>query len=310
MRKLFGVFLVMILISGTARVAHERSARADDAAAKDRAAVEKSIRASAEAFMKAYNSADAKAVAGLFAEDADSVDEDGEPVRGRDAIEKQYIELFSDGVARAIKIQVQAVRLVTPDVAIEDGTFTITPEPPGPPADRRYSAVHVKRDGNWLIASVRDTKVVKPSHYEHLNELEWMIGDWVDESPDSVVVTSCQWAENKNYIMRKYSVKIAGINSQEGVQRIGWDPVNNRIRSWLFDSEGGYGEGFWTKDGDRWTIEGSGSLPDGTKTSATNVLTKIDDDKFTWASRNRVVGDQQVPDVDDITIVRNPPEAK
>ena len=28
-------------------------------------------------------------------------------------------------------------------------------------------------------------------------------------------------------------------------QRIGWDPAAKQIRSWEFDSEGGFGEGTW-----------------------------------------------------------------
>ena len=33
-------------------------------------------------------------------------------------------------------------------------------------------------------------------------------------------------------------------------QRIGWDPVADHIRSWEFDSEGGFGEGKWGGDGE------------------------------------------------------------
>lgn len=277
------------------------------AANEQQAADEATIRGGAAAFTKAYNARDAKAVAALFAVDADSVDEEGTPVRGRDAIEADYTELFSDGVERTIDIKTESLRFITPDVAIEDGTFAVTPEPPGPPCDRKYAAVHVKRDGQWLISSLRDTRFAKQSHYEHLKELDWMIGDWIDESNESLVTTSCRWSDNKNFILRKYSVKVAGVNSSEGVQRIGWDGANHRVRSWLFDSQGGYGEGYWTKDGDRWVIEGGGVLPDGTKASATNILTKIDDDKFTWTSQDRVIGGQSVPDIEVLTIVRKPP---
>lgn len=300
----------LVAASMLAAITFNRSAIADDAPPAANTEDLNAIRASADAFSKAYAARDADAIAALFDANADYIDEEGTTVRGRDAIKADYVAVFADGIERAIQINVKSVRLITPDVAVEDGEFEITPEPPGPPCDRKYSAVHVKREGKWMISTIRDTRLNKPSHYEHLKELEWMIGDWIDESPDSLVETSCQWSDNKNYIIRKYKMKIAGVNLGEGVQRIGWDPANNRIRSWLFDADGGYVDGAWSKDGDRWMIESSGVLSDGTKTAATGVLTKIDNEKFTFAAQDRSQGDQRVSDVAEMTIVRKPPAAK
>ena len=36
------------------------------------------------------------------------------------------------------------------------------------------------------------------------------------------------------------------------MQVIGWDPAAKQVRSWVFDSGGGIGEGIWTKQGDKW----------------------------------------------------------
>ena len=33
---------------------------------------------------------------------------------------------------------------------------------------------------------------------------------------------------------------------------IGYDPVKGRLRSWVFDSEGGFGEGSWRQEGNKW----------------------------------------------------------
>ena len=46
-------------------------------------------------------------------------------------------------------------------------------------------------------------------------------------------------------------------------QRIGWDPLTKQIKSWVFDSEGGYGDGLWTRKGNQWVIKSTGVLPDG-----------------------------------------------
>ena len=56
-------------------------------------------------------------------------------------------------------------------------------------------------------------------------------------------------------------------------QRIGWDPLTKQIKSWVFDSEGGYGDALWTRKGNQWVIKSTGVLPDGRTASATHVLT-------------------------------------
>jgi hypothetical protein len=36
----------------------------------------------------------------------------------------------------------------------------------------------------------------------------------------------------------------------EGWQIIGWDPIEERIRTWTFDGEGGFAEGYFTREGE------------------------------------------------------------
>ena len=57
-------------------------------------------------------------------------------------------------------------------------------------------------------------------------------------------------------------------------QRIGWDPLARQFRSWEFDSEGGFGEGRWSRDGERWVVKHTGVRPEGTTASATNIMTQ------------------------------------
>jgi hypothetical protein len=61
----------------------------------------------------------------------------------------------------------------------------------------------------------------------------------------------------------------------EGWQIIGWDPVEERIRSWTFDGEGGFAEGWWTREGDRWLLRETGITPDGSRTGAENTIRRI-----------------------------------
>ncbi len=93
-----------------------------------------------------------------------------------------------------------------------------------------------------------------------------------------------------------------------GTQRIGWDPVRHQFKTWIFDSEGGFGEGYWTRSGDQWVIKAEGVRQDGKHASATNIITRLGKDRASWQSTERTIGGAAVPGVDEFTIVRKPPE--
>src|SRR5262245_57145784 len=61
----------------------------------DRSADEQAVRASVDAFVKAYNSGNAKALAELFAPDGQILTEDGETLQGREAIEEGFKEILA-----------------------------------------------------------------------------------------------------------------------------------------------------------------------------------------------------------------------
>ena len=78
-------------------------------------------------------------------------------------------------------------------------------------------------------------------------------------------------------------------------QRIGWDPAAGQIRSWEFDSEGGFGEGRWGGDGDRWVVKHTATRPDGATVTATNIMVKERPDLVRWSSTDRFVGSESDP---------------
>lgn len=137
-----------------------------------------------------------------------------------------------------------------------------------------------------------------------LKELEWMIGQWVDEGENSKITTSCSWTKNRKFLTRSFSVTIDGQVSLEGTQFIGWDPIAEQIRSWTFDSEGGFGEGRWIRDGNRWLVKASFVLGSGERASAVNVITYVDSDTFRWQSIDREVAGELLPNIPEVTVVR------
>lgn len=110
-----------------------------------------------------------------------------------------------------------------------------------------------------MMTEKRPLETAALSHHEHLKQLEWMVGHWVDEGDDSVTETTCEWSEDKNFLLRKFTISIDGKQAMKGVQRIGWDPPSRQIRSWVFDSAGGFAEGLWSRVGDYWVVKAGAS---------------------------------------------------
>ena len=297
--------LLIVLSSTLFAQDQEQSAMPASNDSKD----ESTIRANVEAFVKAYNAGDAKAVANLFAPEAQTIDEDGETTQGREAIERKTAATFADAPQGRIQIDVGSIRMIGSALAIETGRAKVTSSPGKEPNVSRYSAVHVKsRGGKWLLAFVRETEESEITNAERLKPLEWLIGDWIDESPDSVVLTSCKWSDNKNFLLSDINIRVQGSNAMHLTQRIGWDPLTKQIKSWLFDSEGGYGESFWTRDGDLWRVKATAVRRDGTTASMTNIYTPTGKDSYTWQTTDRVVAGEVLPPME-IKVVRKPPEA-
>jgi hypothetical protein len=70
------------------------------------------------------------------------------------------------------------------------------------------------------------------------------------------------------------------------------------MRSWVFDSHGGFGEGNWQRDGNRWVVACAGVLPDGGTGQATNIWEFVDPKTFVWRAVDREVDGQPVGDMD------------
>jgi uncharacterized protein (TIGR02246 family) len=267
---------------------------------------EKAIRAVDEQFVRDYNRGDSKALAALFTEDAEAIEAEGDRYRGRHLIERQFAETFAASAGVKIAIEAASIRFLSPDVAREEGQTLITPAKE-PKLVRPFTVLFVKRNGQWLLSSVREEADPLVAPHDRLSELQWMIGDWVDNAPDSEVRVHCRWSEDGNFLMRSFTVKQGRKAVMTVNQRIGWDPLARRIRSWEFDSEGGFGEGTWSRAGRRWVIKYSGVRPDGVAASSTNVMIKERPDLVRWSSTDRVVGDGSLHGVDAHVLVRVAP---
>ncbi len=288
------------------------AAQADENKTASRTA-EDAIRAAVESYVDAYNRGDAKAVASHWSESAEWISPSGQRFQGRQAIQDEMQSLFADRQEVRIEVINPSIRLISPEVAMEEGIVRVI-RPAELPSDSTYLAIHVKQDGRWKLDSVRETELPDvPAASPHLEDLAWLVGEWIDQSSEATVESNVVWTKNKTFLSYSFKVSVPGMDDLEGTQVIGWDPAAGTIRSWMFDSDGGLGEGVWSKRGDGWIVKFSQVLPDGRKASATNMYTLLDANTFTWKSVGRKLGSEFLPNTAEVTVVRkttNPPVAE
>jgi hypothetical protein len=172
----------------------------------------------------------------------------------------------------------------------------------------RYVAVRLKEGARWPLASYREfSDDPQPTPTEMLASLEWIVGDWVDESPEGQTQISYGWSEDGNFLIGEYNLSVGGQAASKSVQRIGWDPVEGTLRSWTFDSDGGFSEGEWMGTDDGWVVKSEATLPDGTIGSATVTIRPSDADHFVVESTDRIVGGVEESDFK-LVIARKPPQ--
>src|SRR5271165_6577856 len=155
---------------------------------------EKAIRATAEAFIRAYNSGDAKALAALFAPESEVIDEYGDRIVGRDKIGGEYSALFESTPRSKLELTTESLRFLGADTAKEEGQIRLQPGKGGPWSVRRYVVFYVKREGKWQYSCVREDHDITLSPRERLEPLQWLVGDWLDESVDAVVQVHSDWS--------------------------------------------------------------------------------------------------------------------
>lgn len=272
---------------------------------KDKAAEEAALVKNAESFIEAFHKGDAKALAAFWTEEGDYTDLSGRQLKGREAIERAFAAMFADNKGLKVSVESESLRFVTPDVAIEDGITSIFTADGTPPSRTRYTNVHVKKDGKWLLGSVRDAPYVAPTNYEHLRGLEAAIGEWAGESEGGAVEhLTLSWTENQNFVLGSFATKVKGITVGSATHWIGWDPINKKVRSWIFDAAGGFGEGTWARDGAKWTVKTASVLQDGKKATATYALSRVDADTLSLLATDRTVDGAAVPDAKAIKLKR------
>jgi uncharacterized protein (TIGR02246 family) len=277
---------------------------------EDRSSDEEMIRGNAKGYEEAYNTRDAKKLAQFWGENATYIDNDtNEKIVGRNGIEEYFKGIFQENDVPKIDIVVDTVEFKSPDEAIEKGHVTFTvPNQPGD--ETSYIAEDRKENGKWVLQNVTEVESeaaageTPSDNYEHLKALDWLVGKWVDQSEGADVTVDTVWSKEKAFLIQHFDVKTGDDEDFEGYNIIGWDPKNKTIRSWIFDTDGGYGEGKWVQQGKSWYVTSTFVQSDGGEASSTNVYTPGENQSYTFAVVERDVAGEVLPNVEPIKFVK------
>ena len=291
--RLYSLVLVTVAVSS--------SSAKEPAASK---AETKALRQTMEKYEATFNQGDADGIASFWTARGEYMTASGERLVGRDAIKAAYAQLFAKRKGFRLDASPSRLGLVATNVAVEEGIARLT-SPGEPSAEVKYEVVYVKEDGSWKLSRVHESYLANSSsHSEQLKELAWLVGQWKSGGPRPTVRAKCESINNGCFLVRSFSVRAEDGAELKGTQYIGWDASAGQIRSWSFDSEGGFEEAVWRRDGKRWVVEAAAVLPDGRKGSAERILTPVDNDSYTWKSVNRQADGHLLPSIDTTTIVR------
>ncbi len=243
------------------------------------------IRSAAQDYLVAMRSGDADKLRATWTADGDYVDATGQSFKAHELI-NQIAPIGESATEPAEAEPAEAdpgestLRFIAPDVAIEDGASGYFNSEVGSELTGRFAAIWVKRDGKWLLDSLRESASAAPPGHPKLRPLDWLVGEWTGATGAAAILTSWQWTDGGNFLVGEFLIYGQGREAVGGTQRIGWDPVSRQIKSWIFDSQGSMGEGRWRRDGNRWLVESTHVTADGKKSKTTASYSPGEAEKF------------------------------
>ncbi len=256
-------------------------------------------------YLEAFNSGDVERLSACWAVGATALNEStGERTVGREAIAEGLRTLFAATPDARLTGTVDSVRALRPDVAIAEGKVTLY-IPGAEPAPSAFTAVLTKEGGEWVFESSQERDLPAPATpADALGELAWLVGDWRDDTDGVDAQSTVRWSANKAFLIRSFRADFDDGASFEGTQVFGWDPRTKQYRTWTFNSDGSFGEGDVSLNGDDTLIKMSHVQSDGEVSAGVLVLTRVDNDTMRVEKIGQSVGGAPVPQGEPVTVVR------
>jgi uncharacterized protein (TIGR02246 family) len=222
------------------------------------------IAAMGEAYVEAFNRGDAAAISAIWSPEGDYIGLSGMRTAGRDRIEALFAGFFARNKRAQIEVRSESLRWITPDLALEDGTTAVLRPGELRPSRSRFSNTWARQDGKWALLAVRETPVSPANHPPELAKLAWLVGHWEARTPDGESVRlQVAPVMDGNFLVAERTLVANGQAEGTGLEWIAWDPARKQIRSWSLQSDGGFGESFWTPAEGAWQVESTHTLRDG-----------------------------------------------
>ena len=95
---------------------------------------------------------------------------------------------------------------------------------------------------------------------------------------------------------------------ESGMQMIGKDNAEGAIRSWVFQSGGGFGGGVWNRDGKKWSVDVYGVTAEGRELTANSIYVHVDPNTYTWQAVGQAIDGVPIADTKPIKVTRQKPE--
>ena len=301
-RILVFALLPLVVLGGSFTTAQEKAA-AEPKREPDRVAIEKLTKDMIQAFDKR----DAAAIAASWTEEGAFIHNDGEPIRGRAEIQKGYEEFFRTLKGKPkLEIQSDALDFPSADMAVKQTTLRLKSDEGEVVASGRQDAVLIREGGRWKVAIVRewDREVGRDASLE---QLDWLIGTWQAIVKDREVGVTYERDKDQAFIRGTFTVKEGSRVIESGTEMVAKDNAKGVIRSWLFQSDGAFGDAVWSREGKKWSIDVHGVKADGTELTGTVVYIRIDPNTFTWQAVNLALDGEQVADTPPIKVAKQQP---
>ncbi|WP_013628005.1 SgcJ/EcaC family oxidoreductase [Rubinisphaera brasiliensis] len=246
------------------------SSLADD----NTASPEEQVRSHISRYVQAFNNEDLDGLTSLWAEEGVLTNlTTGESTNGRTQIVAAVKDFLTEQPQAHLSGTVSQVKLLGQDVARVNGHTELTLED-GSVETSSFIGLMLRQGDGWVIESITETSVPLQSAHDALTSLEWLVGTWRDVSDEVNVTTTCNWSRGEAFLLRKFLIEMDS-SVVEGTEIIGWDPQFRQIRSWSFFSDGTFGSGFWTENGNKWVIQSVHTLTDGSTEENLRVISDI-----------------------------------
>jgi uncharacterized protein (TIGR02246 family) len=244
---------------------------------------ERAIRDAAKSYQAALASGDAKALLQCWTADGEFIDQLGR-VHPASELVTEAQRSADVGPGGETKVTSSKIRFLTPDVAMEDGASEVVfPDGQSEPARGHFHATWVKQDGRWRLASLCEAAEPVPAPAQ-LADLGWLVGAWTAQVSDARLEATVRWNEGHTFLLRDTVAKRGDKVLLRGSQRIGRDPLSGELKSWSFESDGGFSETTWTKQRDSWVGQNNGVRPDRRQTSTMIIITFDGKNSYTQES--------------------------